>query len=129
MRLYNPELKISHIVFSHNVSSTDWLFLLSHPEGHETTSSDLDSLESNSWKITNGMTRSTETGNKDLVVFVNKGHTTILWHVSGDSLVVLLKLDSDTLSNSGVRLLGFDGNLFNNDACCVGSFGEWLLPL
>ena len=95
----------------------------------DTASGDLNKLESDSWQITNGVTRSTETGDKDLIVFINQGHTTILWYVSGDSLVVLLKLDSDTLSNSRVWLLGFNGNLLDDNTSSVGSFGEWLLPL
>mgnify|MGYP006171374659 CR=1 FL=1 len=95
----------------------------------ETTSSDLDNLESDSWKITNGMTRSTETGNKDLVVLINETHASILWYVSGDSLVVLLELDSDALSDGGVRLLGFNGNLLDDDAGGMGRASEWLLPL
>jgi hypothetical protein len=75
------------------------------------------------------VTRSTETGNEDFVVLINEGHTTISWYISGNSLVVLLKLNSNTLSNSGVRLLSFDSDLFNNDTSCVRRASERLLPL
>ena len=95
----------------------------------ETATGNLYNLESDSWKITNGVTRSTETGNKDLVVLVNETHTAILWYVSGNSLVVLLQLDSDALSDGGVWLLGFDSNLLDDDAGGMGGASEWLLPL
>jgi len=75
----------------------------------------IEQLEAKGWKITDGMARSTETGNQDFVVFIDKTHTTVPWNVGGDSLVILLELNSYTLSHSEVRLLGFDGNLFNDD--------------
>ena len=109
--------------------SMDGLLLLSLPESTEATSSNFNNLKSDSWKITHSVTRSTETGNKDLVVLVNERHTTILWDVGCDSLVVLLKLDSDTLSNSRVWLFSFNCDLFDDDTGSVGSLGERLLPL
>ena len=105
-----------------------WLFLLSSPECHETATSDFDGLESDSWKITNSVTGSTETSNEDFIVFIDQSHATVLWDVSGDSLVVLLKLDSDTLSDSGVRLLSFNSNLFNDNAGSVRGLSKRLLP-
>ena len=112
-----------------HVSSVNWLLLLSAPESKKSATSDLNNLESDSWNITLGVTRSTETSNEALVVLLNEGHTTISWDVGGDSLVVLLKLNSNALSNTGVRLLGLYGNLFNDDSSGVRSILEWLLPL
>ena len=106
-----------------------WLFLLSRPKGEKTATGNLDNLESNTGKISLGMSRSTETGNEDLVVFINEGHTTISWDVGSDSLVVFLELNSDALSDGGVWLLGLDGDLLDDDTGSVGSLTEWLLPL
>lgn len=109
-------------------SSLNWLFLLSEPEGVEWDSSDLDNSESDTWQITDGMTRSTETSNKHFIVLINETHTTILWHEGSDSLVVFLELHSHTLSDGRVGLLSFDGDLFNDDTCCVRWSCEWLSP-
>ena len=105
-----------------------WLILLSHPEGTETTSSDFNDLESYTGQITLSVSRSTETGNKDLIVLIDEGHTTISWNVGGDSLVVLLELDSNALSDSGVRLLSLNSNLLDNNTGGMGSIGERFLP-
>ncbi len=75
------------------------------------------------------MTGSTETCNEHFIVLVDERHTSILWHVGGDSLVVLLKLNSDALSDSGVRLLCLDSDLLNDDTSGMGSLSEWFLPL
>ena len=126
--VYNPELKISQLI-SASVSSVNRLLLLSHPESLEAATCHFNNLKSDSWNITLSVSRSTETGNEDLVVLVNEGHTTISWNVSGDSLVILLQLNSNTLSHGGVWLLGLDCDLLNNNSGSVGSLGEWLLPL
>lgn len=107
----------------------DGLLLLVGPEGHETATSDLDDLETDTGQITLGVTRSTETGNEDLVVLIDEGHATITGNVGGDSLVVLLKLHSHALSDGRVGLLGLDGDLLNNDTGSVRSALEGLLPL
>ena len=106
-----------------------WLFLLSRPKREKTASGNLNNLESNTGKISLGMSRSTETGNKDLVVFINERHTTISWDVGSDSLVVFLELNSDALSDGGVWLLGLDGDLLDDDTGSMGSLTERLLPL
>ena len=106
-----------------------WLFLLSRPKREKTASGNLDNLESNTGKISLGMSRSTETGNENLVVFINEGHTSISWDVGSDSLVVFLELNSDALSDGGVWLLGLDGDLLDDDSGSVGSLTERLLPL
>lgn len=100
-------------------SSLDWLFLLSEPESVEGDSSNFDNLESDSWEITDGMARSTETSNEHFIVLIDKGHTTVLWYVCCDSFVVFLELDSHTLSDGRVGLLGFYCDLFNNDSCSM----------
>merc|ERR1712072_403991 len=79
------------LMFLHQ-SSCHWLFLLVGPQCMETA-----------------------TCNLNLIVFINETHTTVPWNVGGDSLVILLELNSDTLSDTGVRLFTFDTNLFNND--------------
>ena len=106
-----------------------WLILLSQPEGEKTASSDLNDLESYTGKITLSVSRSTETSDEHLIVFINERHTTISWNVGGNSLVVFLELDSNALSDGGVRLLGFDGDLLDDDTSGMGSFTERLLPL
>jgi len=107
----------------------DGLLLLVGPEGHETALSDLDNLETDTGEITLSVTGSTETGNEDLVVLIDEGHATITGNVSGNSLVVLLELDSHALSDGRVGLLSFDGDLLDNDTRGVGSASERLLPL
>ena len=107
----------------------DRLLLLVGPESHETALSDLDDLETDTGKITLSVTGSTETGDEDLVVLIDEGHATITGNVSGNSLVVLLELDSHALSDGRVGLLSFDGDLLDNDTGSVGSASERLLPL
>ena len=105
--------------------SGERLVLLSEPESKKGNSSDLNDLESDTWQITNGMTGSTESRDEHFIVLVTETHTTISWNVGSDSLVVLLELDSDTLSDGRVWLLSFDGNFFNNDSSSVGGSHEW----
>ena len=92
-----------------------WLLNLSQPESEEGATGGLYDLESNTRNITLGVTRSTETSNENFVVFVNETHTTISWHVGCDLLIVLLKLNSHTLSDSGVWLLSLDSDLIDNN--------------
>ena len=106
-----------------------WLFLLSRPKREKTASSNLNNLESNTGKISLGMSRSTETSHEDLVVLINEGHTSISWDVGSNSLVVFLELNSDALSDGGVWLLGLDGDFLDDDTGSMGSLTEWLLPL
>lgn len=114
---------------SQRALSLDGLLLLSEPQGVQRDGGDLDNLESDSRKITDGVARATETSDEDLVVLVDEGHTTIAGHEASDSLVVLLELHSDTLSDGRVGLLGLDGDLLNDDAGGVGSALEGLSPL
>lgn len=54
------------------------------------------------------MTLATETGNEDLVVDFDEVETTVVGDESGDLLAVLQQLDTDTLTDGRVRLLGLD---------------------
>ena len=108
--------------------SCDWLILLSKPECEETGSSDLDDLETDTGKITDGMTRSTESSDEDFVVLIDERHTSISGDVGGDSLVVFTELNSDAFTDSRVRLLGFDSDLLNDDTSGVRSSSEGFLP-
>ena len=103
------------------------LFLLSEPEGKERETSNLDDLKTNTWKITNGTAGTTHTGNKNTVVIIDKTEGTIAWDESGDDLAVLLELDTDGLTNSGVWLLGFDSDLTDDNARGHGGTFKWSL--
>ena len=96
------------------------LFLLFLVQSKERDTSDLDNLETDTRNITNSTTLTTETGNQDFIVFINVVQTTIVGDESSDLLTVLDQLNTDTLTNSRVRLLGFDTNLFKNDTLGVG---------
>ena len=74
------------------------------------------------------MTLSSESSNKAFIILINKSETTITGDEASDSFVVLLKLNSDALSDGRVRLLGFNSNFLYNNSCSMGSSSEWLLP-
>ena len=99
------------------------------PKGKETASSDFNDLESNTREITLSVSGSTETSDKNLVIFFNERHTTISWNVGGNSLVVLFELNSDALSNTGVRLLRLNSDFLDDDTSGMRSINERLLPL
>jgi len=61
--------------------------------------------------ITLSLSSSTESRDQDLVVLVDKVQTTVIGDESGDLLSVLDELDSDTLSDGRVGLLGLDSDL------------------
>ena len=89
----------------------------------------LDQLESHTWQITDSVTGTTESCNEYLIVLIAEAHSTILWHVSCDSLVVLLELDSNAFTYGRVGLFGFNTNLVDDDSSGVRRSGEGLLPL
>lgn len=99
------------------------------PESVETIASNLGNQESDTGQITDGVAGTTETLDEDLVVLIAEGHTTVTWDEAGDSLIVFFELDSDTLSNTGVWLLGFDTDLLDDNTASVGGTTEWLSPL
>lgn len=100
------------------------LLLLLLPESKERDTGDLDNLESDTGDISLSLTLSTETGEQDLVVLVDEVEATIVRHESGDSLTVLGQLDSDTLSDTGVGLLGLNTDLLEHNALGVRGTSE-----
>ena len=99
------------------------------PKSEERGASDLDNLKTHSWQISDGMSGTTESSNENFVVIVNETHTTILWHVASNFLVVLFELNSHALTHGRVRLLSFDSDLLDDDSGSVRGSSEWLLPL
>lgn len=71
----------------------------------------LDDLEPDSGNITDGVTLSTKACDKDFVVFFDKVEATVVGDESGDLLSVLDELDTNTLTDGGVGLLGLDTDL------------------
>ena len=84
------------------------LVLLSAEESNEGDTRHLDNLEATSGDITDGVSLTTETGDEDLIVFVNVVQTTIVGDEGGDLLSVLDELDTGGLTDSRVRLLGLN---------------------
>lgn len=109
----------------HEVNLGSWLFLLLLPQSQQGDTGDLDNLESDTGDITLSLTSSTETGKQDFVVLVDKVQTTVIGHESGNLLTVLDQLDSDTLSDGRVGLLGLNTNLFQHNTLGVGRTTEW----
>ena len=87
-----------------NKQRESFLFLLSGEECDEGDTLDGDDFETDTRDITFGFTLFTETSNEDFVVFSQVVQTSIPWNESCNLLTVLLKHDSDTLSDGGVWL-------------------------
>lgn len=85
--------------------------LLLLPESEETDTRDLDDLETDTGDISLGLAAATETRDEDLVVLVGKVEATVVGHERGYLLAVLDELDTDTLADSRVGLLGLDTDL------------------
>jgi len=115
-------------VWERYLDSLDWLLFLVGPKCHEACRGHFDESKSDSWQVTNGVTLSSESSNKNLIVVINEWQGTILRNEGGNLLIVLFELNSDALSDGGVRLLGLNSELFNNDACSVRSSSEWFFP-
>ena len=90
---------------------------------------DLDNLETDTGNITLGVAGTTETGNENLVVLVDVVQATVIGDESSDLLTVLDELNTHALTHSGVRLLGLDTDLLENDPLGVGATSERLGPL
>jgi hypothetical protein len=104
------------------------LFLLLLPQSQQRHAGYFDNLEADTRNITNGLTLTTETGNQDLILFfepqnnirlhtwpcknthvlINEVQATVIGHESCDLLAVLDQLSTNALTNSRVRLLGFN---------------------
>jgi len=106
-----------------------WLLLLLLEESQEGDSGDLDDLETNTGNISDGVSLSSESGDKNLVVLVDVVQATVMGNEGGDLLSVLDELHSGALTNSGVGLLGLDSDLLDDDSLTVRASGERLLPL
>ena len=110
------------------ICSRNWLLFLVFPESQNTRVCHLDHFESHSWQITDGVTRSTESSDQYLIVFITEAHSTILGHVGSDSLVILFELNSNALTYGRVGLLSFNTDLINDDSSCMRGSSEWFLP-
>ena len=88
-----------------------WPFLLALEECEQRNVGNLDDLEPDSGNITDGVTLTTESGDKDFVVLFDEVETTVVRDEGRDLLAVLDQLDTHALADSGVRLLGFDTDL------------------
>ena len=75
------------------------------------------------------MTLTSETGDEDLVVFIHEVQATVARDERRDLLAVLDELHADALTDRGVRLLGLDAELLEDDPLGVRAPGERLLPL
>jgi hypothetical protein len=100
------------------------LLLLLLPQGQQTDTGHLDDLESDTGNITLGLALATETSQEDLVVLVHEVKATVVGDESRNLLAVLDQLDTDTLSDGGVGLLGLDTDLLEDDALGVGRATE-----
>lgn len=78
-------------------------------------------LESDTRNVTNSVARSTKTSDQDFVVLVDVVEATVVGNEGGDLLAVLDKLNSHTLSDGRVGLLGLNTKLLNNNSLCVRS--------
>ena len=105
------------------------LLLLLAEESVEGNIRDLDDLETDTGKITDGVTTTAETGDEDFVVLIDKVKATITRDEGSDLLSVLDELDTDALTNGRVGLLGLNTDLLDNNALGVRGSLEGLHPL
>jgi len=104
-------------------------YLLLSEESVERHTGNLDDLEANTRDITNGVTLTTETSDENFIVFIGEVQATIARDEGSDLLAVLDELNTHALTDSRVRLLGLDTDLFQDDTLGVGATSERLLPL
>ena len=90
-------------------------------EGKKGDTSNLGNLETDTGNITDGVTRSTETSDQNFIVLIDKVQATITRDESGDLLSVLDELNTNGLTDSRVRLLSFNAQLFDDNTLSVGS--------
>ena len=94
------------------VGLTSWSFFLFLVQGEKRDVGYFDNLETDAGNITNGMAFTTETCHQNFVILFNIVETTVSRYESGDLFAVFDQLNSDTLSNSRIRLFSFDTDLF-----------------
>jgi hypothetical protein len=144
---------MSHCRIKHRKHLRSWLLLLLPPQCRKTNTRDLDNLETDTGDISLGLALTTETSEQDLVVLVDEVQATIVGDCNGllvfchivapfrcssvdnvakckhtescDLLSVLDQLDPDTLSDSGVGLLGLNTDLLEDNALGVRGATEW----
>lgn len=104
-------------------------YLLLSEERVERHTGNLDNLESHTRNITNSVTLTTETSDEDFIVFIGEVQATIARDEGRNLLAIFDELHSHALTNSRVRLLRFDANLFQDDTLGVRATSERLLPL
>ena len=102
------------------------LLLLLLVEGKEGDTGNLADLEPDTGNITDGVARSAETGDKDLVVLVDVVEATIAGDEGSDLLAVLDELHAHALADGAVGLLGLDADLLEHDALGVRRAAEGL---
>lgn len=85
-----------------------WALLLFLVKSQQRNVSHFDDLETDTGNITDGVTLTTETGNQDLVVFLNVVQATVTGYECGNLLAVLDELHSHALADSRVGLFGFN---------------------
>jgi hypothetical protein len=90
--------------------------LLSLKECQQADTRNLDDLKADTRNIADGVARTTEACNQNLVVLVAKVQATVSGDERGDLLAVLDELDAHAFTNGRVRLLGLDADLFQHDA-------------
>ncbi len=104
-------------------------YLLLSEERVERHTGNLDDLEANTRDITNGVTLTTETSEENFIVFIGDVQATIARDEGSNLLAVLDELNAHALTDSRVRLLGLDTDLFQDDTLGVRATSERLLPL
>ena len=104
-------------------------YLLLSEERVERHTGNLDDLEANTRDITNGVTLTTETSDENFIVFIGEVQATIARDEGSNLLAVLDELNAHALTDSRVRLLGLDTDLFQDDTLGVRATSERLLPL
>merc|ERR1712180_210612 len=98
-----------------------WSLLLSLEQGKQRHVGNFNDLESNTRNVSNSMSFSSETRNQNFIVFFNIVQTTIVGYKSCDFLAVFDQLNTNTLSDSRVRLFGFNTNFFQYNSFSMRS--------
>ena len=101
-----------------------WLLFLAAVQGVQADAGHLDDFETDTGEITDGVAGSAQTSDENLVVLLHEVQATIVGDEGDDLLAVLDQLDADALTDSGVRLLGLDSNLVQDDSLGMGGSTE-----